>query len=240
MRDGNLSLRLTHLIGKDIVNGTYPIMKELPTEAEFCTRYDVSRTVLREAFKMLSAKGMLSARPRRGTRVEPSDNWLLFDPDILSWLQQTTPSLNLLKEFNQLRQAIEPEAAALAIQNYDEEKIQNIGEALEQMKYAQNGLADPLESDIAFHVCILRASGNRFYLQLTTVVETALRFSIFLTNRVKGVDSADYEEHLKVYTAIVERDADEARNRLGKMLADVDSYLNHAISEAEHQLPGSS
>ncbi len=232
MREGNLSLRLTNIIGKDIVNGTYPVQQELPTEAEFCEKYDVSRTVLREAFKMLASKGMISARPRRGTRVEPTEHWQLFDPDILSWLQQTKPSIELLIEFNQLRMAIEPEAAALAIQHNSQEGIAQIGQALELMRSAHHGLADPLESDIAFHVAILEASGNRFYQQLTPVVETALRFSIFLTNRVKGVEAADFDEHAKVYEAIQHSDAEAARAHLRKMLSDVEVYLASVAREA--------
>jgi len=71
MREVNLSVHLTNVIGKDIVSGHYPINRELPTETEFCQKYDVSRTVLREAFRMLAAKGMISARPRMPiSRVE--------------------------------------------------------------------------------------------------------------------------------------------------------------------------
>ena len=63
---------------------------------------------------MLTAKGLLTARPRKGTTVQPPSRWNLFDPDVLRWLLERKFSLELLRQFSELRIAIEPEAAALA------------------------------------------------------------------------------------------------------------------------------
>src|SRR3546814_5088644 len=65
---------------------------------------------------MRTAKGLLSARPRQGTVIQPTSSWNLFDTDVLRWLLERQFSIELLKQFNQLRVAIEPEAAALAAQ----------------------------------------------------------------------------------------------------------------------------
>jgi len=69
---------------------------------------------------------------------------------------------------------------------------------LDKMKGAINGHFDPVAADIAFHATILEISHNRFYHQLTPIVETALRFSIRLTNKAKGA-LADYDAHEKIY-----------------------------------------
>src|SRR5665213_1758998 len=71
------------------------------------------------------------------------------------------------------------------------------------MQAADHGDDDPLESDIAFHVAVLRASRNRFYAQLTGFTSTALRFSIRMTNRYKGVRLASVADHKKVADAII-------------------------------------
>ena len=72
-----------------------------------------------------------------------------------------------------------------------------------------NGHFDPVAADIAFHATILEISHNRFFHQLTPIVETALRFSIRLTNKTKGA-LADYDAHAKIYRAISNGNADAA------------------------------
>ena len=77
------------------------------------------------------------------------------------------------------------------------------------MKAANEGHFDPVSADIAFHATILEISHNRFFHQLTPIIETALRFSIRLTNKVKGT-LPDYEAHEKIYRAIRNGNADAA------------------------------
>jgi len=91
---------LDHL-GKVIVTGGYDD-RPFPTEAELSIQHGVSRSVTREAVKMLTAKGLLSARPRQGTIVQPRSSWNLFDADILRWLLERKFSLDLLRQFSEL------------------------------------------------------------------------------------------------------------------------------------------
>jgi DNA-binding FadR family transcriptional regulator len=130
--------------------------------------------VTREAVKMLTAKGLLSARPRQGTIVQPATSWNLFDTDVLRWLLERQFSVELLKQFNQLRVAIEPEAAALAARFATRAGYRQISAGLARMEAADRGHDDTLDADIAFHVAILRASGNPFYAQFRDMVATAL------------------------------------------------------------------
>src|SRR6478736_3358498 len=109
----NLTHGLLEVLGRSIVIGDYQV-RSFPNEAELAKQHGVSRSVTREAVKMLTAKGLLSARPRQGTVVQPATNWNLFDTDVLRWLLERQFSIDLLRQFNQLRVAIEPEAAALA------------------------------------------------------------------------------------------------------------------------------
>jgi DNA-binding FadR family transcriptional regulator len=203
VRGQNLTYSIANHIGIAIVTGVYSADNPIPIEAELCKQYDASRPVLREAVKMLTAKGLLGARPRRGTWVQPEDRWNLLDPDVLGWLLERKFSPALLIEFTQMRLAVEPGAAMLAARVAGPEEKAAVSRALERMQAADRGDDDPLESDIAFHVAVLRASRNRFYAQLTGFTSTALRFSIRMTNRYKGVRLASVADHKKVADAII-------------------------------------
>jgi DNA-binding FadR family transcriptional regulator len=217
----NLTYAIVEELGQAVVTQTYGDDDPFPIEAELCKQFGASRTVLREAVKMLTAKGLLSARPRQGTWVEPESRWNLLDPDVLRWLLERKFSLELLAEFTEVRFAIEPMAAMLAARNANSESLARIGHAVERMKLAAKGEDDPLESDIAFHVAVLHATGNRFYAQLEDVVNAALRISIRLTNSVKGVPQADVDLHRKVFEAIEAGQAEKARALTETIISEV-------------------
>jgi DNA-binding FadR family transcriptional regulator len=222
----NLTYGLLEALGRAIVTGAYD-GTAFPTEAELARQHGVSRSVTREAVKMLTAKGLLSARPRQGTSVRASRHWNLFDTDVLRWLLDRTFSIGLLRQFNELRVAIEPEAAALAARHADDAQRGAIAAGLDRMKAADEGRDDVLEADIAFHVSILQASGNPFYGQFREVVSTALRTSIRFTNRFKG-HSADVADHEAVKDAILDGDPDRARAAMRKIIVDVLLLIDEA------------
>jgi DNA-binding FadR family transcriptional regulator len=203
VRGQNLTHSIANHIGIAVVTGVYSADNPIPIEAELCREYDASRPVLREAVKMLTAKGLLGARPRRGTWVQPEDRWNLLDPDVLGWLLERKFSPALLIEFTEMRLAVEPGAAALAARVAGAQEKAALSHAIERMQAADRGDDEPLDSDIAFHVAVLRASRNRFYAQLTRFTSTALRFSIRMTNRYKGVRLASIADHKKVADAII-------------------------------------
>lgn len=225
----NLTHQLTYDLGIAIVKGTYPVGGGLPSEADLCVQYNVSRSSTREAVKMLSAKGLISSRPKQGIRVLPENSWNMFDTDVLTWILSSKPSLALLKEFTQVRLAIEPQAAALAAMNATYEQLEDIEKALTRMVEADQGLDDPLDADIAFHTSILIASGNRFFVQLTEFIGTALRVSIRYTNKIKGVPGADVKKHADILNTIKSRNPDRARDAVTAILEEalelIDSQL---------------
>lgn len=222
----NLTHSMLDALGKAIVVGRYEA-RPFPTEAEIAKAHGVSRSVTREAVKMLTAKGLVSARPRQGTMVQPSANWNLFDPDVLRWLLERKVSSDLLRHFNQLRIAIEPEAAALAAQFHDADDMAAILAGLDRMRAADSGQDDTLEADIAFHVAILHASKNPFYAQFEATVGTALRTSIRFTNRIKG-RSANVSDHAAVADRISARDAAGAKQAMRGIIGDVLDLIDKA------------
>lgn len=202
-RGQNLTYGIATDLGVAIVTGHYTKNNPFPIESDLCKQFGVSRSILREAVKMLTAKGLLGARPRQGTFVQPEDHWNLLDPDVLRWLLERKVSLDLLIEFAEIRLAIEPAAAALAARFAGVRGKAAVAHAIARMQAAERSEDDALNSDIAFHVAVLHASGNRFYSQLSELTETALRFSIGATNRFKGVRRASAADHKAVADAIL-------------------------------------
>jgi DNA-binding FadR family transcriptional regulator len=215
----NLTHGMLDHLGRVIVTGGYD-GKIFPTEAELSTQHGVSRSVTREAVKMLTAKGLLSARPRQGTIIQPSSSWNLFDADVLRWILERKFSMDLLRQFSELRSAIEPAAAALAAKAADDRALDAVNAGFARMVAADAGDEDPLEADIAFHLSILNASANPFFVQFRDVVATALRTSIRFTNRING-RTADLAAHEAVKIAIERRDPAAARAAMMGIIDDV-------------------
>jgi DNA-binding FadR family transcriptional regulator len=215
----NLTQSLVQKLGSSIVRGDLPAGKPLPIEAELGKKFGASRTVMREAVKILSTKGLIGQRPRVGTYVHTEDKWDLLDAEVLTWILDRHFSHSLVREFLEVRLGIEPAAAALAAVNATAEDKELLRVKLEKMKGAMNGHFDPVAADIAFHATILEISHNRFYHQLTPIVETALRFSIRLTNKTKGA-LADYDAHDKVYRAIRNSNPDAAARACRELITE--------------------
>jgi DNA-binding FadR family transcriptional regulator len=214
----NLTASIVNDLGLAIVTETYRPREPFPTEAELCLRYDASRPVLREAVKMLTAKGLLVGRKRAGTLVQPEGHWNLLDPDVLRWMLQREFSIDLLIDFTEIRMSIEPRAAALAAHSASGPQRRAISDAIDRMFAADRRKDDALEADIAFHIAVLEASNNRFMRQFTGLAETTLRFSIRRTNEYKGVPRASALEHKAVADAIVEGRAKLAAERMSDLI----------------------
>lgn len=226
----NLTYGMLDALGRAIVTGMYHD-KAFPTEAELAVEYGVSRSVVREAVKMLGAKGLLTARPRKGTAIQSANAWNLFDTDVLRWILERKFSLQLLRQFTELRVAIEPAAAGLAARTRNPELIASIEAGYRRMEAAEQGDDDPLEADIAFHISILQATANPFYMQFKEVVATALRTSIRFTNRFQG-RTASLPQHMAVLNAIEAGDDAAANQAMGALITDVMTLIATAERKA--------
>jgi len=212
-----ISQRVAEGIGSAIVTGEYPEGSTLPSEAALCDRYGASRTAVREALKMLGGKHLVRARPRLGGSVMHRAAWSILDSDVLRWMRDAPPDLALLEELAVLRLAIEPEAAAAAARARNPVALAALKDAMVRMT---SDPGDALAADVAFHVALLEASGNRFFAGLSGMVESALSMSIPVTNAVKRVPKADVEAHRAVFLAIAGGRAEEAHARAQALIAE--------------------
>lgn len=228
---GSLTQQIVQELGVAIVTGKYSEEKGFPIESEICEQYGASRSIVREAIKVLNAKGLLIARPRRGTSVRPKKEWNLLDPDVLYWMLNRRFSLDLLMDFTRARLAIEPAAAAEAARTATDAQVDRIEACLQDMDAAAEGADDLLEADVAFHVSILEASNNPFFRNMSPMIETALHFSIRFTNRELSRAFASPEEHRRVLRAIRERDQETARAGSYAQLARALKFMEDASEQ---------
>ena len=162
-----------------------------------------------------------------GNTHRPSRSWNLFDADVLHWLLERKFSLELLRQFTELRLAIEPAGAALAARYAGDTARESIFAGYRRMEAAEAGDDDPLDADIAFHVAVLQASGNPFYAQFRDVVSTALQTSIRFTNRIVG-RTASLPHHYAVFAAIEQRQEAAAAAAMEQLIIDVMALIDAA------------
>ncbi|OKY26178.1 MULTISPECIES: FadR/GntR family transcriptional regulator [Thalassotalea] len=208
----NLTQQLVHELGRSILKGKYKVGDKLPSEAELGEVYDISRNATREAVKMLTAKGLISSRPRKGIQVAEQNKWNLFDTDVLGWILVGKPDLYMLRHFMQLRQPVEAQAAYLAAQYATAEDFENIEQALSNMQLAEvnNDAEATHHADVKFHKAVLNATKNPFFIQLENFIEIALQVNLRYTNRIKPVTELEYQAHADLFAAIKNGEAAKA------------------------------
>lgn len=169
-------------IGSRIVQGRFLPGEALPNADDSKDMFGVSRSVLREAIKVLAGKGLVESRPKTGTRVRPRSEWNFLDPDVLSWRYAGAINHDDVKALFELRRAIEPMSAALAAQRATPEQLAELDAALADMEAFGDDGDRFAEPDLVFHQTILRMTGNELIGSLAALIETALLMSFRLSN----------------------------------------------------------
>jgi GntR family galactonate operon transcriptional repressor len=167
---------------------------------------DVSLTALREALKVLSAKGIIDARQKRGTFVLPRTAWNNLDGDVMRWRSAGPPDFALLENLTEVRTIVEPAAARLAAERATDEDVQSLDDALGRMAKADGQAADAIAADLDFHRALLAATHNPLLVEMERVIANGL------AQRDKVVHNADPADdpvpsHRAVLDAIRARDA---------------------------------
>lgn len=199
-------------IGREIIGGIFKVGETLPSDAELEGRFGVSRTVLREAMKTLSAKGLVVARARVGTRVTDPKIWNLFDRDILAWYFQCGVDQDFLDHLFATRMAFEPIAAMLAAKSAGQEHIERLRSAVGEMRLAQSNEEFAL-ADLKFHMTVLEASQNPFMLSVGNIVEAALANMFIMSSPAEDKSRQENvsDDHNLIVDAIQDHDAEAAR-----------------------------
>lgn len=205
-------------VGNRIVRGDWEAGEQLPDESVFGAELDVSRTVVREAMKVLSEKGLIVSRPRIGTRVYSRDHWNHLDPDVLKWIFANSPTKKDADDLIELRRMIEPGAAKLAAKRISEEEIEALRQAFQEMVDAGDDVEKGIEPDLRYHHIILKASGNQMLVPLGHTIESALAASFRISSSVPSERKVSLGRHEAVMNAIAAHDGDLAEEAMCKLI----------------------
>lgn len=212
-----------------ILSGAYPAAKPLPNEALLLGEFGVSRTCLREALQMLSAKGLVRSRPKLGTFVRETHNWNFLDADLLRLRQRVVDRPTFLRELFAMRRMVEPETAALAAENATPAMLAKLQMSVLEMAQAGGGRTEAtIEADVQFHRLLLAASGNALLSGLGACIEEALRASIAITSRPAVGHRFALDKHLAVFEAVCDGDAAMARVNMIALLDMTEEVLEKA------------
>lgn len=232
MFERNFQSQLVNKLGQEIVSGVHKPEIRLPNEAVMLERFAVSRTVLREAYSVLTAKGLIVARPRVGTSVRPKSEWNMLDPDVLTWHLQSVPSESFIADLYVLRDFVEPPAAAIAANVRTSDTVEKISAAYDDMERHKNGTGELIAADFRFHSAILEATGNHFIGALGGLIHTALLSSFSLSwQGAAGIKEERLEQHRAVFEAIRDELPDLASKRMKELLRDSMSDVREGLRQ---------
>lgn len=211
--------QVVHSLGLRIVRGDYAPGSNLPNEEILATNMEVSRTALREAVKVLTAKGLIESRPKVGTRVRAEEFWNSLDCDVLEWRCNSMPTGDFVRNLMEMREIIEPAAAALAATNRTKEHLATIENAYRAMDQAKE-VDEWAVADLHFHQAILRATGNALLVPLSHVIATALETFFMMAARTAKNMKYSLPQHLAVLKAVHRKDSEAARQAMLDILMD--------------------
>lgn len=170
-----LHARVVDLLGMAVCSGEL-VAGQIIRIDELEDRFSVSRTVVREALRVLDAMGMVRSRRRVGVQIQPPSEWNLYDPQMIRWRLASPGRIAQLRSLTELRSAVEPEAARLAALRGPLEGASDLmGLAGKLWAAGHEGDLDRfLELDVEFHSVVLASSGNEMFAKLNTLVAEVL------------------------------------------------------------------
>ena len=219
-----LHARLARAIGESILGGTYAPGTLLPNEAEWGRMFGASRTAVREAIKTLNGKGLLVSRPKIGSRVEPRRRWNLLDRDVLAWHCAAMDRRAFLESTQEVRKLLEPGIARLAARKHTPEQLEQLRQALEDMRSAGSA-GEMVEPDVRFHAALLACTNNDLLAPFGIIIEQTLGTLFDYTTRNNPKPDFVIPMHEDVMKAVAAGNAAGAEAAMMRLLGDTDAIV---------------
>jgi GntR family transcriptional regulator, galactonate operon transcriptional repressor len=231
-RPGRLAEIVVDDLAREIIAGSHPENEVLPHEPALCDQFGMSRTVVREALKMLEERGLVRIEQGRGTTVQPRTSWNLLDPVILGIALQYDNDMSLLDDLINVRRVLEQEMTRAATSRLTEDELEALAENIDQMEASCDDYDRFRAFDLAFHRVIMEASENRVGL---TIVRAIHRYGGVRPQLSTAATRVSLErttaEHRAIYEALLGRDADLAGERTA-------AHIESAWAERKDSKPG--
>jgi DNA-binding FadR family transcriptional regulator len=220
---GNLAEIVVGVLSERIDSGLYPPGEKIPSSAQLCEEFGVSRTVIREALTSLKVGGRVIARQGAGVYVTEKDaKTLSFE---ISRIEDIRSAMQILE----LRLGVEMQSVALAAARRTPEALVEIARAYDHREALDTN--DPeieARADFEFHLAIARATRNQHFLRFLEAVMESINFDLVLKHRQSHGIYRDYrkkisKEHAVIMAAITQGDVKAAKNA---MAAHLEESLN--------------
>ena len=209
---------LAHKLGTDILSGAFAPGDVLPGEVAFAEELEVSRSAYREAIQVLTAKGLVSSRPKAGTQVLPRERWNLLDPDVLGWAFAGEPDIEFVRSLYELRAIVEPSAARLAAMRRDKADLKTMKDAIGIMRSETLMTEAGRSADREFHNAILQATRNSALIVLSASIGAAVNWTTQFKQRSRALPRNPLPDHVRVYDAIAAQDGEGASQAMHDLI----------------------
>ena len=220
-------------LGRSIVSGAYSTDSLIEDEDELGERYRVSRSVIRDAIRILVGKGLVETRRGIGTRVRDESHWGLLDDDVLAWHLSSPPAIDHLWQLIDFCLIIEPQAACWAAEYGADKDHEQIAFAQERMESEPGSIERFVTVEALFHTSILRATNNKFICAMEGVIHSTLLSSLSLTNKDPRQNESFIPLHIAVTDAILNRDGNQAEISMQKLLKDAKHRIMEELKDHE-------
>ncbi|WP_405143168.1 FadR family transcriptional regulator [Sphaerisporangium sp. NBC_01403] len=210
-RPASLAKAVTAELVVRIVRGEHPSGTPLPPEPALCEAFSVSRTVVREAVKILQEKGLVQVRQGAGTMVTPPTMWDMLDELVLAATIAEDESLAILDDVVVTRRVLESDMANLAARVADEDTIERMRELVDRMDQLVDDPVTYAAHDRAFHDTIMQASGNRIARGVVRSLESqVINTARYMGRTERALCVASNLGHRHIYERIAAHDPDGA------------------------------
>ncbi|WP_017587057.1 FadR/GntR family transcriptional regulator [Nocardiopsis ganjiahuensis] len=215
------------LLGKRVLSGRFGEGETIDLAA-LSEELDLSLTAIREAIKVLAAKGLVGSRQKKGTFVRPRADWNLLDPDVVGWQIAAGAGQDFFRDLAELRGALEPVAARLAAARRTDQDVADLRAALAAIAAARGGTPEEeAEADLRWHRALLAATHNELF------TRTDVFFAAGLSERDRLVHSGDHGDpvpsHGAVTDAVAAADPRAAEEAMSALLRQAEEDLLRAI-----------
>ncbi len=214
-------------LGLQVLRGDYQ-PGDLIDPALVAAQLGVSKTVVREALRVLGAKGLVDSRPKRGTFVRERSAWSLLDSDIMKWQLRAGVSDTFLADLAEVRRLFEPVWARLAAERRTEADLAALQSAVDAMAVADEDAAAAITADLRFHHAVLAAAHNELLSRMDVVITNALHARDRVVHKPGDTWRDPAPAHRAILDSIRARDGEASFQAVQRLLTQAEADLRRA------------